>query len=108
VVANDVGVQTNCMSCHAMASYVQGGKTPLDGVLYTGDRYVDLQGPQFSGHLKTDFLWSIPDVALFGPDRRRRESPGEPPGLSRRAARRLQILSVNGLANSPTRCSGCA
>jgi hypothetical protein len=67
VVANDVGVQTNCMSCHAMASYVQGGKTPLDGVLYTGDRYVDLQGPQFSGHLKTDFLWSIPDVALFGP-----------------------------------------
>jgi hypothetical protein len=67
VVPNNVGVQTNCMSCHAMASYVQGGKTPLDGTLYTGDRYVDLQGPLFRGHLKTDFLWSIPDVAISRP-----------------------------------------
>jgi hypothetical protein len=60
VVANNVGVQTNCMSCHAMASYAKGGTPDLSGSLDTGDRYVDLQGPEFRGNLRTDFLWSIP------------------------------------------------
>jgi hypothetical protein len=61
--ANNVGVQTNCMSCHAQASYPF--KTTSDGTraLYTGDQYIDLNGLKFKGVLKTDFLWSIPDVA---------------------------------------------
>lgn len=65
-VANNVGVQSNCMSCHAMASFASGNTPDLTGTLYTGDRYVDLQGPQFDGHLKVDFLWSIPGNAVGG------------------------------------------
>jgi hypothetical protein len=61
-VKNNVGVQTNCMSCHAMASYAPD-RTALKGKLYCGTRYVDLEGPQFRGTLKTSFLWSIPRVA---------------------------------------------
>ena len=62
-VPNNVGVQTNCMSCHAQASYPL--KVNSDGIrsLYTGDQYIDLNGPQFKGALKADFLWTIPDDA---------------------------------------------
>jgi hypothetical protein len=63
VVLNNVGVQTNCMSCHAMASYARGGAVNLQNTLYTGDRYVDIQGNMFRGNLRTDFLWSIPQNA---------------------------------------------
>jgi hypothetical protein len=37
----------------------------VDGkrVLYTGDQDIDLDGLQFKGVLKADFLWSIPDQA---------------------------------------------
>ncbi len=64
-VKNNVGVQTNCMACHAQASYPVKQRTPSLGesVLYTGDQYIDLNGPQFKGLLKTDFLWSISDNA---------------------------------------------
>jgi hypothetical protein len=61
-VDNNVGVQTNCMSCHAQASY--SPTMPfLESVLYTGDQYIDMKGPQFKAKLRTDFLWSIPDNA---------------------------------------------
>jgi hypothetical protein len=56
---NDVGVQSNCMSCHAQANYSPGSKGPD----YTGDRYVDRSSAEFNGTLLTDFLWSIPDSA---------------------------------------------
>jgi len=62
VVVNNVGVRTNCMSCHAMAAWEKEG-TDLTNVLYTGDRYVDLDGPQFHGRLRLDFLWSIAAAA---------------------------------------------
>jgi len=58
-VANNVGVQTNCVSCHAQACY----QTADDTSLYTGDQYIDLNGPQFTGKLKVDFLWTINDFA---------------------------------------------
>jgi hypothetical protein len=61
-VANNVGVQTNCMSCHAQASY-SSTTSGLESVLYTGDQYIDMKGSQFNGKLRTDFLWSIPDIA---------------------------------------------
>jgi hypothetical protein len=60
---NRVGLQSNCMSCHAMACYTKDGP-PLDSELYIGDQYVDLKDPTFRGRLKTDFLWSVPRVAL--------------------------------------------
>jgi hypothetical protein len=55
--ANNVGVQTNCMSCHETAKF------PPDPLPYTGDRYVDIDDPMFKGFLKVDFLWSIADLA---------------------------------------------
>ena len=60
-VANNVGMQTNCMSCHAQACYSTSGS--LNPAYYTGDQYIDLNGPQFTGNLKVDFLWSVPDTA---------------------------------------------
>jgi hypothetical protein len=59
-VTNDVGVQSNCMSCHAQANYSPPGSKGPD---YTGDRYVDRSSAEFNGTLLTDFLWSIPDSA---------------------------------------------
>ncbi len=51
-VPNDVGIQSNCMSCHGHANYTLS-------IGYTGDRYVDINLPRYSP-LQVDFLWSIP------------------------------------------------
>jgi len=58
-VPNNVGVETNCMSCHAQARFPA---KPAQGD-YAGDRYVDLASPDFKGSTKVDFLWSIADFA---------------------------------------------
>jgi hypothetical protein len=58
-VQNSVGVQTNCMSCHAFANYPD----QPEQAYYTGDRYVDLNDPKFSNTLKVDFLWSLPELS---------------------------------------------
>jgi hypothetical protein len=59
-VTNDVGVQTNCMSCQARANFAPAGaKAPG----YSGDRYVDLADPKFKGTLQVDLLWSLADLA---------------------------------------------
>jgi hypothetical protein len=60
-VPNDVGSQSNCMACHAQATFAPPGKTAPG---YAGDRYVDLAGSEFDGVLQTDFLWSVPDTAM--------------------------------------------
>ncbi len=57
--ANDVGVQTNCMSCHAYASWSKDKVEDTQSKFYTGDRYVDLQSTEFDGLLRLDFAWSI-------------------------------------------------
>jgi len=54
---NNVGVETNCMSCHAQATYDPNPLTPAPR--FTGARYVDLDDAQFIGTLQLDFLWSI-------------------------------------------------
>ena len=64
-VSNDYGVQTNCMSCHAYASYpgvyaVAG--TQKKHRFYAADRYVDMQLDTVFTTLKNlqvDFLWSV-------------------------------------------------
>lgn len=61
IVPNNVGIQTNCMSCHGNANYAPATKT--DAPNYTGDRYIDLESPKFSGTLQVDFLWSLPQNA---------------------------------------------
>jgi len=55
--ANNVGVASNCMSCHAQANYNphKRGTAPQP----SGARYVDLGAAQFVGTLQVDFLWSI-------------------------------------------------
>ncbi len=55
--ANNVGVQTNCMSCHARANYNPRGRTTAPR--FSGSRYVDLTEADFVGTLQVDFLWSI-------------------------------------------------
>lgn len=54
-VPNRVGVQSNCMSCHALATLNNSQLT-----VYTGDQYIDLEDPTYFGNdLSLDFLWSI-------------------------------------------------
>lgn len=52
----NVGVQTNCMSCHSQATYA---KDNLKTLPYTADRYIGLDSPDFKGYLQMDFSWSI-------------------------------------------------
>ncbi|BCU77930.1 hypothetical protein llg_26450 [Luteolibacter sp. LG18] len=60
-VANNYGVQSNCMSCHAAANY--NPKNLDTAPNYSGDRYISLDDPRFAGTLKVDFLWSLPGNA---------------------------------------------
>lgn len=63
---NDVGIQTNCMSCHLQANYPEPKFPPgfnPPNPFYTGDRYISLDDPEFNGKLQVDFLWSIADKA---------------------------------------------
>lgn len=55
--ANNVGVQTNCMSCHAQANY--NPRRLATAPRPSGARYVDLGAAEFVGTLQVDFLWSI-------------------------------------------------
>lgn len=59
--ANNVGVNCNCMSCHARANYNPAGLTFAPK--YTGSRYADMSDPRFAGTLQVDLLWSIPELA---------------------------------------------
>ncbi len=46
------GMQTNCMSCHALA-------VPSPAGQYTTDQFIDLSDGYFNGQVKIDFAWSI-------------------------------------------------
>jgi len=59
---NNYGVQTNCMSCHARATYNPNARSTAPR--FAGARYVDLIDPQYVGTLQVDFLWAIPRHAL--------------------------------------------
>lgn len=70
-VNNNVGVRTNCMSCHAQASFTSLEAIKLKKMLplgYLGNTYVDMGSPKFRNRLRTDFLWSIADRASRKPD----------------------------------------
>lgn len=55
-----LGIQSNCMTCHSLASFgVNGSK----GLGYATDFYISRSDPMFKNNLQTDFLWSIPDNA---------------------------------------------
>jgi mono/diheme cytochrome c family protein len=54
---NNYGFQTNCMSCHAQATY--NPNRLFTAPRFAGARYVDLTDPKFYGTLQVDFLWSI-------------------------------------------------
>ena len=59
---NNYGVETNCMSCHARATYNPNARNTAPR--FAGARYVDLIDPQFVGTLQVDFLWSLPRRAV--------------------------------------------
>lgn len=73
---NNHGVQTNCMSCHAQATYNPNKRSTAPR--FAGARYVDLIDPQFVGTLQTDFLWSIPRHAVAQPAVTAEPSPAAP------------------------------
>jgi hypothetical protein len=51
------GMQTNCMSCHAMATPPSGSYSTTG---YNTDQFVDLNSSKFfKGQVKLDFAWSI-------------------------------------------------
>jgi hypothetical protein len=58
MLANNVGVQTNCMSCHIRATYNPNLRATAPR--FAGARYTDLGDAQFVGTLQVDFLWSLP------------------------------------------------
>lgn len=58
-IVNNVGVRTNCMSCHALATFFPRKKNQLDD--YIADTYILMNDPYFTKKLKVDFLWSIRD-----------------------------------------------
>jgi hypothetical protein len=54
------GLNSNCMSCHARATY-PGAPYPLT---YLPNGFIDPSNPQvFSGQTKTDFVWAVQDGA---------------------------------------------
>lgn len=50
------GVQSNCMSCHALATYKP---TNTNGIGYTADQYLSLSDSIYHGYVQLDFAWSI-------------------------------------------------
>jgi len=56
-----VGLQSNCMTCHATASVVFPGAAP-NAASYATDFYLSRDDPYFSNTVQTDFLWSIADI----------------------------------------------
>ncbi len=50
--AYQYGVQSNCMSCHALAT--QSGQLG-----YTADQYIDMKDKRFVNQVQLDFAWSI-------------------------------------------------
>lgn len=50
------GMQTNCMSCHAMAT---ANATNGKSLKYTADQYVDMSDSIFYDWVQLDFAWSI-------------------------------------------------
>jgi cytochrome c553 len=60
ILKTDMGVRTNCLSCHAQANYAPQDSIPTHFSFgYVGDRYVDMADPRFKGTLQLDFLWSL-------------------------------------------------
>lgn len=69
-INNNFGIRTNCMSCHMQATFATttavGSK--FTSLPYIGDTYVDPSMARFQGMLRTNFLWSISDLATHSGD----------------------------------------
>ncbi|TAE11644.1 MAG: hypothetical protein EAZ95_13350 [Bacteroidetes bacterium] len=57
------GIQTNCMSCHAIAYYNPTGDK-AQNPFYTADQYIDMKDKIFVNKVQLDFAWSIKDNLL--------------------------------------------
>jgi hypothetical protein len=62
-----VGVQTNCMTCHAMAAVGTSTANIGNSPPYATDFYIARNDPAFSGFVQADFLWSLVDNLLGVP-----------------------------------------
>lgn len=53
------GMQSNCMSCHAMAVAIANPPAANFVNLYNTDEFVDINGATFKNRVRVDFAWSI-------------------------------------------------
>ena len=60
IKGNPYGVQTNCMTCHALA-------TSDDESFYETDQYVDMNDKFFKNKVQLDFAWSLHDNMITEP-----------------------------------------
>ena len=49
------GMQTNCMTCHSLATNSLTNKT----LSYSADQYIDMRDSIFNNYVQLDFAWSI-------------------------------------------------
>lgn len=49
------GMQTNCMTCHSLATNSLANKT----LSYSADQYIDMRDSIFNNYVQLDFAWSI-------------------------------------------------
>lgn len=57
-IETNLGVTTNCMSCH-MPAILDANDFNPDASIYYGDTYIDYKNPIFKDKLMVDFAWSI-------------------------------------------------
>jgi hypothetical protein len=59
---NEVGMQSNCISCHMMANYSPTKVADNELPNYIANAYYPLDAPFFAGKLQLDFAWSLTDL----------------------------------------------
>ncbi len=58
-IATDLGVSSNCMSCHIAAAVDTKKSSNFNGPKYQGDKYISYKDSIFKNRLMLDFAWSI-------------------------------------------------
>lgn len=58
------GIQTNCMSCHAIA-VMNATTTASSNTIYTTDQYIDMSNPYFKNQVQLDFAWSVESGIIY-------------------------------------------
>lgn len=58
-INTNLGVDSNCMSCHMVAAIDTKKGSSFNGPSYQGDKYTSYKDPELENRLMLDFAWSI-------------------------------------------------